>query len=259
MSACAVSDLLGASDIVQDTYAGTGSPVPDHVAIRNYKTSLFIKNVSTYQLRLRVTTWVCRHNIPLSPWNTLSAIITGGFLPPYVKVDPGNTALSATQVSTSLFMNPLMLYFFKALKVKHYTLMPYRTRMERLHLLKRKPGLIRPASVSQSQYLAVQNSYGITTCFKTVEVVGELANDDEAYPDTSVFNSAGVLLLQYKTEFECAGGQAAASIYGIGDAAQSSGSGVSLTGQPWNYMFPTPGTSSSFGTSSVIGALSSGV
>jgi len=259
ISAGATADIDGVSQLVQDTYVGTGSPTPDFVGVRNYKTTLFLKNVSTYQLRLRVTTWVCRHNLPNigGVAGSIQLFLPLGFLPPYVKTIPGNNTLEASDVSSSLFMNPLWCYYFKALKVKNYKLMPYRTVTERLHILKRKPGLIR-ANITSGESIAFSKSYGITTCYKTIEIVGEIANDAEPYPGMTVFTSPGVLLGQLKTEFEAAGGQAAASVYGVGDADPEPGIMAVYTGQPWNYMFPTPGTSSA-GTSSVVGALTAGV
>jgi len=260
ISAGAAADLDGVSQTVQDIYTATSSPIPDFVGLRNYKTTLFLKNVSTYQLRLRVTTWVCRHNLPNinGVSGTIQLFLPVGFLPPYVKTVPGNNSLEASDVSSSLFMNPLWTYYFKALKVKNYTLMPYRTVTERLHILKRKPGLIR-SLITSNNAIAISKSFGITSCYKTIEIVGEVMNDAEPYPGMTVFTSPGVLLGQLKTEFQAAGGQSAASVYGIGDADPEPGLVAGLTGQPWNYMFPTPSATASAGTSSVVGALTSGL
>jgi len=254
------SQVLG---VAQSTYSSSGVVtnlnVPQKVACRNYRSTLVLKNVSTYQLRIRVSTLVCRRDLCFfgAQWADFEAFFDAGFLPPYANTPSGETPQASTNVSSSLYQNPLLLHYFKIIRQKSYTLMPYRSRSETLHLLKKKPGLyVNDVVNAQADYVA--RTGGWSSCLKIIEVVGEITNDGETYPDTTVSTSAGVLLLQQKASFQCAAAQSASMIFGVGDPAVNPGSGDTYTGQPWNYMFPTPGTSGSFGTSTVLGALSSG-
>lgn len=262
MDALSGADWSQIVGVTQSTYASTGTVlnmfVPQKVACRNFRNSLILKNVSTYQLKIRVSTLVCRRDLAITgAWSDFGDFLAAGFLPPYANTPSGETAQAAGNVSSSLYQNPLLLHYFRILKQKSYVLMPYRTRTETLHLLKKRPGLfVNDVTNAQASYYA--RTGGWSSCVKIIEVVGELTNDDEIFPDTSVATSAGVLLIQDKSSFESAAAQSASAIFGVGDPAVEPGTGVSLTGQPWNYMFPTPGTTASLGTSSVVGALSSG-
>jgi len=242
-------------------------PVPTYCAVRNFRTSVMMKNVSTYQLRFTVTTWVCRQEARFGggAYTNINQLIIQGYTPPWTSLPPTHNTPGATDISGNLFQNPLWVHHFKAIKVKKYTLMPYRTRNEVLHTHRRKPGYLwlygnagsGDGGTTQAMMLCRKDG-GVTTCIKTIEIVGEITNDDEIYPDTGVATSAGVLIIQNKIEFEAAASQNAVQFFSIGDPNVVPGTGVTLTGQPWNYMFPTPGATSSFGSSSVVGALTSG-
>lgn len=255
--------------------ASTANPtgaVADKCGIRDWKTTLYMKNVCTYQLRLRVTTWVARQEMIQqgasygTQFNTsLNQLVLNGFEAPYTHTVAGFNDPNATDISVSLFQNPLWVHYFRALKVKNYTLMPYRSRVERLHVLRKRPGLIdrfqnTAASNTTTGFgkLIVSRTKGITTVVKTIEVVGEIVNDATIAPAPIIFTSPSVLLLQQKTEFEAAVSQPYAFISSVGDPNPPAPA-VALTGQPWNYMFPAPSSSSSVGTSAVLGALTSGL
>jgi len=267
LTAGACTDNLIAWTTVSAAFTATSSPVPDYFGIRDFRAQLMLKNVSTYQLRVRVTTWVCRRSLRSDPlpsiYNSLDSMLIGGYAAPYANQPPGFNAASATNVSSTFFQNPIWVQYFKAIKVKKYTLMPYRTRNESLHILKKRPGLIwkngngGSGGTNDNGQMLCHKDGGITTCVKSIEIVGEITNDGETFPDTLVGTSAGVLLLQNQVDYEAAASQAAAKFYSTGDPNPGAGTGDTLTGQPWNYLFPTPGTNT-YGSSSVIGAMSSG-
>lgn len=99
---------------------------------------------------------------------------------------------------------------------------------------------------------------GVTTMVKTIEIVGEVINDGTAAPNPELFNAPVVLELQDVISFEAAQTGTSANNFVAGDAAPPAPT-LGLTGQPWNYMYPTPSTTSSVGTSAVVGALTSGL
>lgn len=99
---------------------------------------------------------------------------------------------------------------------------------------------------------------GVTTMVKTIEIVGEVINDATAAPNPELFNAPVVLELQDTISYESAVTGVMAANYVAGDPAAPAAT-TGLTGQPWNYMYPTPSSSSSVGTSAVIGALTSGL
>lgn len=145
--------------------------------------------------------------------------------------------------------------------------MPYRTIRESLAVCTRKPGWIwRYGNAANANYdvgtwagpLAVRNMGGITTRVKVIEMVGEVVNDATAAPDPIIVTSPMVLLGQFMASFEGAASGEAVTNYTYGDPSVPVVDEI-LTGQPWNYMFPTPSSSSSLGTSAVIGALTSGI
>lgn len=252
-----------------DAFSSTGNLFK--AGIRNFKTTLFMKNVSTYQLRLRVTTWLCRREAQLNSvsgnaYQTLDSLLQIGFSPPFANNISGFNDNDPNDISNTIFQNPLWVHHFKAIKVRNYTLMPYRTRVERIHCLKRRAGLVDKWQNTSDSYvpldwygkLAVHNTGGLTTVVKTIEIIGEIVNDATAAPAPIIFTSPGVLLLQQKTELEAAATQPYAALFTAGDGTIPEPT-VALTGQPWNYMFPAPSSSSSVGTSSVIGALTSGL
>lgn len=252
-----------------DAFSSTGNLFK--AGIRDFKTTLFMKNVSTYQLRLRVTTWICRREIQVNPaagnpYISLQALYATGFIPPFANTMSGFNENLDYGISNTIFQNPLWIHHFKAIKVKNYTLMPYRSRRERIHCLRRRPGLVDKWQNTQDTYdpfnwkgkMAVHNTGGLTTVIKTIEIVGEIVNDATMAPAPTIFTSPGVLLLQQQTELEAAASQPYAALFTAGDPAISEPT-VALTGQPWNYMFPAPSSSSSVGTSCVIGALTSGL
>lgn len=235
-----------------------------------------LKNVSTYQLRMRTTTWVCR--VPAvevgasgtSIYDSLSTMLTQGFTTPYTTSLSTGNSVEFDDISSTLFQNPIWVQHFKAIKVRNWTLMPYRSRVEKVHMLRRHGGYIweygsaldKAGVGSEGAWACVKGMGGITTVVKTIEVVGELVNNATMVtPPTisvGVFTSPGVLLLQQKIEFDSAIGGPVAAVYTAGDATPPAQT-EALTGQPWNYMFPGPSSSSSVGTSTVIGALSSGI
>lgn len=139
-----------------------------------------------------------------------------------------------------------------------------------LSILKKRPGWVYKygnawynatapvANSIQGSVLAVRRMGGITTWVKTIEFVGETINDATAFPDTTIFNAPTVIQTQDQAEFEIAKGGSTLFNYVGGDPVPPLAE-AGLTGQPWNYMFPTPSSSSSLGTSAVIGALTSGL
>lgn len=152
-------------------------------------------------------------------------------------------------------------------QVKNYTLMPYRTKTERISVCRKRPGWIQQygnaynendMSTNTGGFLAVHKMGGITTMVKTIEIVGELVNDATAAPNVELFNSPIVLELQHMISFECATVGNLTVDFVAGDPTFGTPTSA-LTGQPWNYMYPTPSSSSSLGTSAVIGALTSGL
>jgi len=264
-----------------------GSPSPDYMGLRNFKTTLYIKNLASYQIRVRVMTWVCRHDLQrISPSDilapdivditTLDDLFTKGFLAPFVSGVGNDTAQDPSRFDVSLtpFANRLWRYYFRMVKTKTYMLMPFRTRREVIHSLKRKPArldrwgmglgqnqnpMFQPASPPDygAPYfnMAFQRAGGATTCVKTIELVGETINDDTAYPDTEIFNAPTVISTQLKVEFESCEMKTQNIQFGDDDQAVSPDQG--RTGQPWNYLVFA--NTNSTGVSSVAGALTSGL
>lgn len=93
---------------------------------------------------------------------------------------------------------------------------------------------------------------------KTIEIVGEVVNDGTAAPNPELFNAPIVLELQDTISFETAVTGNIVTNFVAGDPTGSTPT-LGLTGQPWNYMYPTPSTTASVGTSAVVGALTSGL
>lgn len=242
--------------------------------LRNYKSVLFFKNVSTYAMKVRVCTWVCRRGFT---WNPESGPVSDAILNmyftgleiPVVNVVGSLPPLNADDVSASPFQNPYWVSHWKCIKKKSYTLMPYRTKTESLTLYKKRPALVQRYVSTADTSAAVSENFGlpvgiagvggVRTCVKTIEIVGEVVNDDTAAPNPNVFTSPAVLIFRSMVSFQAAVAQEFASVYGVGDPNPSETVDTALTGQPWNYMFPTPSSSSSIGTSAVIGALASGI
>lgn len=251
-------------------------------ALSNFKQTLFLKNVSTYQLRIRVTTWVCRHDVPgasvalnegsVDTMDTLANMMTSGFDQPFVDTPLNGTTAETTDISTSIFQNPIWVQYFKAVKVRNTVLMPYRTKGFSVGICKRKPGWLQnngnarvySSGVDTADYafpghLAIRRWGGVTTRIKTLEIVGEIVNDATAAPNPIIFTSPSVLLSQSKITFTAAYPVYGSIINWTSGDAPAAVVDEALTGQPWNYMFPTPSSSSSIGESSVIGSLASGL
>jgi len=251
-------------------------------ALSNFKQTLYLRNVATYQLRIRVTTWVCRHDVPgasvalneggVDAMDSLASMMTSGFDNPFSVTNPDGASVEATDVSGTIFQNPLWVQYFKAVKVRNTVLMPYRTKAFSVSICTRKPGWVTgtgnarvyssgidTADWAFPGHLAIRRWGGITTRLKTLEIVGEIVNDATAAPNPNVFTSPSVLLTQSKVTFTAA--------YPLVGAVVNVSSGdppvgvvdEALTGQPWNYMFPQPSSSSSIGESVVVGALASGL
>jgi len=246
-----------------------------YCAVRDFRRILTLKNVSTYQLRMRTTTWVCRMSAGSSqvtsatadPYCSINNMYTAGFAAPFTTPLTGFSSAEANDISTTIFQNPLWVQHFKALKVRNWVLMPYRSRRETIHCLRKKGGYIWESGQALQKIVpdpnagywnCIRSVGGITTIVKTIEIVGEIVNSEDAAPSPAIFTSPGVLLLQDKVEYDTALGGPIAQVYTIGDPAPEAQT-VALTGQPWNYMFPGPSSTSSIGTSSVVGALSSGI
>jgi len=251
----------------------SGGSVNDYAALRDWKTTAYIKNVCTYQVRVRVTTWVCRGNVPVNTFSdaaqgTLPGFFAGGFSGVYAPQAGGATAVSANSPSSTIFMNPLWCQYFKATKVYNTMLMPYRTITVRTHMCKKPVWLWKYGNANFSNpvvdgpsYLAISRSGGLSTVIKTVEFLGETINDAGNFnpPDVpNVFNAPMVLQIQYKTEFEAAAPQYVTTMFTAGDPPENTIE-AGWTGQPWNYMFPVGGTTNSQGTSSIAGALTAGI
>jgi len=276
------SDL--ASVIEQRPVLGTGATLTNlGCALSNFRQTLYLKNVATYQLRVRVTTWVCRHDVPgasvalneggVDAMDTLANMMTAGFAGPFVETPINGVTAETTDISATIFQNPLWVQYFKAVKVRNTVLMPYRTKGFSVGICKRRPGWLQnngnarvySSGLDTSDYgfpghLAVRRWGGVTTRIKTLEIVGEIVNDATAVPNTNIFTSPSVLLSQSKITFTAAFPIYASSVsYTSGDPPLPGGIDEVLVGQPWNYMFPSPSSSSSLGTSSVIGSLTSGI
>lgn len=161
-------------------------------------------------------------------------------------------------VASDPFMNPSWVQYMTCVAKKEYTLMPYRSTRETLGILRRKPGLIFRYGNGTQNVSRLMG--GITSYVKLVEVIGEVVND--ATPAGGggplVVTSPVVCLMEYKTVYESALPSTFPANYVVGDGAQSTVTSA-LTGQPWNYMFPTPSSSSSLGTSVVVSALANGI
>jgi len=290
------------STILSELAASNDSEGGHTGAVRNFKHSVTMRNLATYACKIRVQTWVCRVNVPSisdvpattenkndhaafeSPYSDLPSLLNDGFGSPYVITPSGSNAAPATDVESSLFMNPLWVQHFKCVKTKSYTLMPFRSRRETLHCLKKRPGLIwqygnafdASATIGVNEgkdpgtpepltyqygFQAVARMGGITTCVKTIEFVGENVTDQIPLnpPTTTPGCGTAPVVMEFKDEFEWETAQP--SIYPV---YQTVGSNVETleeiqTGQPWNYLYPfASSTNSSTGYSSVSGALSGG-
>lgn len=258
---------LGFGFIAINNAYGTGTnPYLTRInAYRNVGARAVFTNKCTYQLKFRVSTWVCRHDVPARTgvYETLAEVYAAGFQPPFSYTPTGSDAMTYTDVSSSPFQNPLWCYYFKCVSKKSYVLMPYRQKTESLMINKRRPGL-GVGSInaddpnSGTAKLACSKSYNIATCVKLIEVYGELVNDAVAAPSTSFFNAPSVVAVQYFEEMEIAGCQAGTRYLNVGDGSLPTPESA-LTGQPWNYMFPTASSSSSLGTSTILGTLTSGL
>lgn len=180
-------------------------------------------------------------------------------------IPTGANTAELTDISVSLFQNPLWVAYFKAVKVRNRVLMPYRTMKSVVSACMRKPGWIwnqgNASNIGTTEgfsYNAIRRWGGITTRVKTLEFVGEIANDATMAPNPLIATSPVVLLIQNKGEFEAAAGGDDVTNWAVGDGTKATVDEL-LTGQPWNYMFPTPAATSSMGTSVVVGALTSGL
>lgn len=258
---------LGFGFVAINNAYGTGTnPYLTRInAYRNVGARAVFTNKCTYQLKFRVSTWVCRHDVPgrEGVYETLAELYAAGFQPPFAYTPTGSDAMTYTDVSSSPFQNPLWCYHFKCVSKKSYVLMPYRQKTESLLINKRRPGLGVGAINADdpnagTAKLACSKSYNIATCVKLIEVYGELVNDAVAAPSTSFFNAPSVLAVQYFEEMEVAGCQAGTRYLNVGDGSLPTPESA-LTGQPWNYMFPTASSSSSLGTSTILGTLTSGL
>lgn len=244
-------------------------------AARRIRNTLFFKNVSTYQVRIRASTWVARRDMPAilvdaglpNALNFLSSYINNGFNSPYTETPSGLEGSVVTDVSTSMFQNPLWCNYMKCVKVRNHTLMPYRTKKFVNSVCVSRPAwiwaqgnarLTAPGNPSGVGYVAVKRWGGVTTRVMLFEFTGELINDATAAPNPVVAQSPVVLITQLKTEFEGAAGGEAVQNWTVGDGTKPALDEI-LTGQPWNYMFPTPSATASLGTSTVVGSLTSGL
>jgi len=256
-----------------------------YCGLRNWVSSMEIRNLSTYKQSVRVTTWVCRRDIPTDSSggaagsgyptpNTAEdwlAMIGAGFVPNYSRNVPGGGTAEAADPAATLFQNHLWCQHWKALKVKNRTLMPYRTIKESIRLFRKKPvwvyrygnagqacNVTNPSNPDYTLRAAVAKWGGATTVIKTVEFLGEMINDATAYPDTEFGYAPGFISMNSTFSFEVALPGPVPLNYVVGDGDRTD-LDEGLTGQPWNYMFPSPSATSSLGTSVVVGALTSGV
>lgn len=129
------SNVLAASNV--SGLAGVVGSASQMGAFRDFRHHLYMKNVSTYQLRVRVITWACRSTVPF----VAPAAISGGGSSPYsslanmmsVGISGGRTAdgsgafsgigaLESTDVDFSPFQNPLWVQHWKGLKVRQASL-----------------------------------------------------------------------------------------------------------------------------------------
>lgn len=255
--------------------------VSNYLALRNVKTRMTIRNLSTYAIRLRVTTWVCRNSVPngavsgtgpvVISGNDLDQVLEAGFEPPYADDWGSNPSADLTDVSSSAFQNPLWLYYFKAIKTKRRYLKPYQELTETIHQLKRRAGLIweggnaaPPASSGSlsngtpNWQLAQSGSGGVTTVVKTIEMVGELITDDTALPDTAVFNAPVVWSTQLEISWESA--YLSSSVFLSGGDPEPPTVDMGRTGNRTNYMqYGGASGTDPTGSSSVVGALTTGI
>lgn len=79
--------------------------------------------MATYKIRLRVTTWVARHDVPnvdlTSGGNTnLSQQLIDGFLNPYATAPGAGATAEFDDISNTLFQNPWWVQMFRAVKVR---------------------------------------------------------------------------------------------------------------------------------------------
>lgn len=233
-------------------------------AVKDYTHRLFIRNVSTYPVRLRVTTWVCRHEVPNEgevPYDgTFTGLTSGGLNGDFLSTPLGGTGISNASVDFTFFDNPLWVWHFKAVKTKKYMLMPWKTAVESLIICKRKPGWIWFGNnANPNSFLCTQRTGGFSTCVKSIQLVGDLANDNTAFPNPVVTNAPVVVTIQDQITFQCASAGPQAANWGDQNEAGRGGATNLITGQPWNYMYPGPSSSSQEGYSSVVGAITSGL
>lgn len=268
------NDLAAILAVVQNS--SVISPLTrEFCACRRVKNTVFFKNVTTYQVRLRVSTWVARRDMPIVNANVmtpnalvdLNSYVTQGFVPPYTQTPSSENESTVNDISTSMFQNPLWCNFMRCVKVRNHILMPYRTKKFSQSVCVSRPGWIwsqgngrsSPFDVSSALgYAAIKRWGGVTTRVLVFEFTGELVNDATMAPNPVVAESPIVLLSQLKVEFEGAAPGDSVDNWTVGDGTKPALDEI-LTGQPWNYMFPAPSSSSSLGTSAVIGALTSGL
>lgn len=119
LTAGATVDLALIRDIMSDASGVTGTR-RDYSGVKNIKNTYFIKNVSTYQIRVRVSTWVCRHEVGYNAegWTDLADFYAAGFVPPYTATPSGGQAVTSTDISGTVFQNPLWVQYFKCVKVR---------------------------------------------------------------------------------------------------------------------------------------------
>jgi len=275
-------DAASLSAVLEDFYSTTDASAV-YLALRNVKTRVTIRNLSTYAMRVRVTTWICRNSVPngsvsdIGPpaeftTSTLVDVLQNGFQSPYIGATfAGAATAEANDVTSDRFMNPLWLYYFKAIKTKRRYLKPYQELSETIHQLKRRPGVLWSGgnagppldsgdiSVGVLNWqLATSRSGGITTVVKTIELVGEMITDDTMLPNTVVFNAPVVFSTQLSISYDCAP-LGVPSVHTGGDPDPplvDSG----RTGQRTNYMqYGGASGTDPAGSSSVLGALTSGI
>jgi len=230
--------------------------INDYCAVRDYVHTFFMKNISSYGIRVRVTTWVCRHDLPAvegTVYESLLSLTTDGALTPYVNpinAGAGWPANSAGSVDSSYLMNPLWCYYFKGIKTKSYVIPPWGHATEKLHMCKKKPGWIwRYSQADSSNKTMFSKAGGFSSVVKTLEFVGELING----ATVSEVNNAPVLLLtQDRISFQGASAGPQVSNFSVGDRSDETLT-VGNSGDPSNIF--TVGN----GVSSLTSGLTSGL
>jgi len=251
-----------------------GNQLIQYCALRDFRNKTCLRNSASYPLKLRVITWVCRKAIPVegSSWydGTLDTLMSTGFSTTDATAadyNPdsslqNNARMNWTDVDSTPFANPVWVRSFRAIKVKNYTLQPWASTCEAVHILKKRPGWVyENGNADDDSFLGIVRDGGITSVVKTIEIVGDLVNDQEEFPSVRTYNSPGVVTISTTTSFEAASPGAAATNYTY-DATIDELNGASTelrTGQTFNYMFPGSSGTSQQGYSSVAGAITSGI